>query len=161
MKQVLSIIFIGLLSLIVSGQTESEKPPTKIIFSPGLIYQGQFLGELNLMFSKLEIETGGSVIWGPRIGLETGYSQDKFLIAPKIGYEFSGLLICLRGNALVYIQDKKSDYRLLPEIGISLGGAMNLCYGYNFHIYNDKIENIGTNRISLTINLDLDLWKNL
>ena len=155
------IIFFGLLTSLSFCQVTPEKPPMKLIMSPGLIYQGQFLGELNLMLSRLDMTAGGSAIWGPRIGLESSFRSDNYMIAPKIGYEFSGLLFCLRANALSYFQNGDIDLRILPEIGLSLSGAMNLCYGYNIHIYKDKINDVSNHRISLTINMDFDLWKGL
>lgn len=155
------LLIIGLVPLITFGQASDYKIPTKVILSPGLIYQGELLGEINLMFSKLDMTTGGSAIWGPRIGLESSFTKNNYLIAPKIGYEFSGLLLCVRGNLLSYIQNKKIDVRFLPEIGLSLSGALNLCYGYNVHVIANKIDYISNHRISLTVNLDFDLWKGL
>ncbi len=147
--------------MVAFGQSTDDRLSKKVILSPGLIYQGELLGEINLMFSKLEMTTGGAAIWGPRVGIESSFTNNNYLIAPKIGYEFSGLIFCVRGNLLSYFQDKEVDLRFLPEIGLSLSGAMNLCYGYNIHIIADKINDISNHRISLTINLDLDLWKGL
>jgi len=161
----MKIYILVLLFILVSSSTFSQvgkkNIPIKPILSPGLIYQNQFMGELNVMFSRLELTTGGSAIWGPRIGLESGFNKDKFIIAPKVGYELSGLLFCIRGSALTYFQANKVDVRFLPEIGLSLSGALNLCYGYNFHLFNDKIDDVTSNRISLTLNLDFELWRGL
>ena len=105
--------------------------------------------------------TGGAAIWGPRFGFESSLTSKDYIFAPKIGYEISGLMICLRGNALAYLQNKRSDFRLLPEAGLSLSGVINLTYGYNLHIYGDKIRDITNHKFSLLINLNYDLLKGL
>lgn len=116
-------------------------------------------GEVNLMLANYN--SGGPcnppVISGPRIGIESHLKQNSKVHAPKIGYEISGSIICLRGNLINYNFNGKNDLRILPEIGLSLFGAVNLTYGYNIPITNYEIVNLSRNRFTLTFNLDFDL----
>ena len=57
-----------------------------------------------------------------------------------------------------YFQDDRSQLRILPELGISLGGAINLTYGYGQKIVGNKIYRLSNHRVSLTVNLQRDLW---
>jgi hypothetical protein len=150
------IVVTPFLSAIGQDLPEEDKP--KLILSPGISYQGQIFGEINLMYSKLAIEHGGNAIWGPRIGIEANFSRDRFIYAPKVGYELSGMLIALRGNAVGYFDDRKLDLRLLPEAGVSLAGAINLTYGYSLPILNHKSTEVARHRITLTANVHRDLW---
>ena len=157
-KIILTLLIVAIPALSAIGQDMSEDNKPKLILSPGISYQGQFFGEINLMYSKFAIEHSGNAIWGPRIGIEANFNHDKFIYAPKVGYEFSGMLIALRGNAVGYIDDKKLDLRLLPEAGISLLGAVNLTYGYNLPILSFKSTEVARHRITLTANVNRGIW---
>lgn len=152
-------LLIPVLSAIGQNLPEEDKP--KLILSPGFSYQGQFFGEINLMYASHYIGHGGNAIWGPRIGIEANVNQDRFVYAPKLGYELSGLLIALRGNAVGYIDNKRIDLRLLPEAGISLLGAINLTYGYNLPVLRFKSPEVARHRITFTVNVHRELWQAL
>ena len=160
MKKVFSSLIITILFAVsVNGQTSEER--RKVILSPGVSYQGQFFGELNLMFSKLWIEHAGTAIIGPRIGVESNFNPTKFIYAPKIGYEISGLLIAMRASTIGYIEKGKLDLRILPELGTSLLGAVNLTYGYNIPLKTFRATDVTKHRVTLTANLDFELWEAL
>jgi hypothetical protein len=156
-KQFLLILLFTAFALSdVIGQ--DKVPERKLILSPGLSFQKQVFGEINLMYSKLELSHSGTAIYGPRIGIETNFNPDHFIYAPKIGYEFSGLIFSFRGSTAGYIDNKKLDLRLLPEAGLSLLGAINLTYGYNIPVLDFRTSKISNHKVSLTTNLDWDLW---
>jgi hypothetical protein len=160
MKKVFSTLIITvLIAGIANGQTSEEG--RKLILSPGVSYQRQFFGELNVMFSKLWIEHAGTAIIGPRIGVESNFSPTNFIYAPKIGYELSGLLISTRANMVGYIEKDKLDLRILPELGTSFLGAVNLTYGYNIPLKAFRATDVSKHRATLTANLDLELWEAL
>lgn len=138
-----------------------KKVKSRLILSPGISYQRQFMPELNLMLAKSVIEHGGNAIWGPRIGIESNFSKNDLIVGTKLGYEMAGLIVCFRGNAISYFNQSKIDLRLLPEAGISLFGAVNLTYGYNFPLLDYRIPTISNHRIALTVNLDFEIWKAL
>ncbi|MCP2043912.1 hypothetical protein [Pontibacter sp. HSC-36F09] len=159
MKKTILVFFIVCVTVLsAKGQDTPIKDKPKLILSPGISYQGQFLGEINLMYASQYIGHGGNAIWGPRVGIEANINKDRFIYAPKLGFELSGLLIAVRGNVVGYIDDKRLDLRLLSEAGISLLGAVNLTYGYNLPVLNFKSLEIASHRIMLTANVHREIW---
>jgi hypothetical protein len=149
-KLVLLSILGGLLTSSIMGQP----PDKKIVLSPGLSYQGQFLGEMNLMQLKGIRSRESVLVRGPRIGLEFNFNTSHFIYAPKIGYEWTFIFFTLRGNVISYVDQRKIDLRFLPEIGLSMIGYANLTYGYNVPLLNFKSAEIDNHRITFTINID-------
>ncbi len=163
MRSFLTAVLLLLLCNFCAAQKYGRKKDQQrlLIVSPALNYQGQWFGELNLMLSSFE--SGGPcnppVLYGPRIGVEANFSKNRFIYAPKIGYEFNALLIAVRGNVVSYIDNDQIDLRILPEIGLSMLGGVNIMYGYNIPTLNFRSPEINKHRISFTINLDPDLWR--
>lgn len=159
----LILVFLIMAAPVLSaiGQDLPEEDKPNLILSPGISYQGQFFGEINLMYASHYIGHGGNAIWGPRVGIEANVNKDRFIYAPKLGFELSGLLIAVRGNAVGYIDNKRLDLRLLPEAGISLLGAVNLTYGYNLPILSFKSPEVARHRVTLTANIHRELWQAL
>jgi len=62
----------------------------------------------------------------------------------------------LRLSALNYFQNQQSEFRILPEVGASLGGMFNLTYGYGISFKN-SINGISNHRLSFSINLNRKL----
>lgn len=165
MKKIIPIIFFVLVIQNSYGQIfhRKENQERLVILSPGGSLQGNgsYFAELNFMLAKLEL--GGPcnppALLGPRIGIETNFSNDHFVYAPKVGWEASSLFFGFRGNIISYIDNGKVDLRILPEIGISFLSGVNLLYGYNIPTLEFRTSATTKHRLTLTINLDLDLWK--
>ena len=145
-------------------QTESKtftqpKTPISYVLAPGLIYQHQLFGELNLLFAKIECAMcAPCVIYGPYIGVESNFNSKNYIYGFKAGYQIAMLPISLRGSVVNYIDNKQSDLRLLPEIGLSFLGIVNLNYGYNIPLLHFQSNSIAKHRLSLVINLSRELW---
>ena len=137
------------------NQTKYSEPK-RIVFSPGVAYQGQWTGEYTMMYADYDMGPCGYSVSGLRIGSEFVFNNSKTILAPKIGYQAAGMLICLRVSEINYLHNSTIDVRLLPEIGFDFITAFNICYGYNFHIIGDKYKDITNHRITLTANLYLD-----
>ena len=69
------------------------------------------------------------------------------------------MLFTLRFSAVNYFQNGNSEFRILPELGLSLGGWANLTYGYGIAFKNENLKNVSNHRISLTFNLNRKLKK--
>ena len=153
-------IFILIISTLVCNPTfaqEKKKWPDFAI-SPGVIYQRQTFGELNILIGRYESSTGGNAFGGVRIGAESNFkSGNGQIFAPKIGVELSGMVLCIRATAWTYFYNGDTQFRLLPELGISFLGFANLTYGYNFNLSKTEINGISNHRICLSINLNRDL----
>jgi len=152
-------LFIPDTSLVFSQKTSLIKNP-RFVWSIGGAYQGSFLFETNVTYSKFK--SGWVIVTrGPRIGIESHLSQDNFIYAPKIGYEYNAVLVAFRGSAISYFDHGKPDLRLLPEIGLTLFGLVDLTYGYSFPLSHFRSEAIGRNRIALSINFDAVVFQDL
>jgi hypothetical protein len=153
-------IFILIISTLVCNSTfaqEKKKLPDFAI-SPGVIFQRQTFGELNVLIGRYESSTGGNAFGGVRIGAESNFKSDNdHIFAPKIGVELSGMFICMRATALTYFYNGETQFRLLPELGISFLGFANLTYGYNFNLSKNELIGISNHRVCLSFNLNRDL----
>jgi hypothetical protein len=122
------------------------------IFIPvvGICYQKTFTGELSIMYADIHRHEGVSFN-GLKVGVESSFNPDNYLIAPKIGFESCLALYSVRANFLTYFQNNTSDLRLLLEIGPSAYGVFTLTYGYCPHLLMDKNPNISSHRVSFTV----------
>ena len=130
------------------------------LFSTGISYQRTFTGEINLMYRGIE-DSGmaGWATYGPRLGVEFNFNRDNFIFAPKIGYEVNLIIFATRLSLINYLSNGKSDIRLLPEIGITLFGWVDLTYGYSLSFSENSINSLANNRITLSINFDRKLYQ--
>ena len=164
MKKIILILIITLSFNNSLGQIFHRKnnQDRLVILSPGFSTQGNgnYYTEINFMYAKLE--SGGPctppALYGPRIGLETNFNNNHLVYAPKIGWEGSSFLFGIRGSIISYIDQGQIDLRFLPEIGISLLSGVNLFYGYNIPLRDFRTTATTKHRLTLTINLDFDLW---
>jgi hypothetical protein len=132
--------------------------PPNLALSPGIVFQKQTFGELNLLVGRYESSMSGNAFGGVRLGAETNFRKGPENIwAPKIGVELSGMVICVRGTMLYYIADANRQFCFLPELGISFLGFANLTYGYNFKLSPGTIDGIVRHRVCLSLNLNPQL----
>lgn len=164
-KQLLIVfILLSSLSFSQSGETKYSKEPTELsfVFSPGVFIQKELFTEFNLSIGRVSAEFPSKMFpivgfEGFRIGMEANLkSNDDFIIAPKLGYEISITFFSIRLSALNYFQDNESEFRILPELGASLGGMFNLTYGYGISFKN-SINGISNHRLTFSINLNRQL----
>lgn len=140
---------------------ESLKPATSktIVLSPGITYQHLWSGSLTVSYAGYDFEPCGYSAVGAFVGTEFLYKDSRFIYAPKIGYQLAGMGLCLRVAELNYIDGNSVDVRLLPEIGFDFLTRMNVCYGYNIHLFGDKLHYISDHRVTLMINFAFDVKK--
>ena len=163
MNKILVIIILTIVSWSInaqSGEPNTYKKTFKdIIFSPGLIVQHETFLEFNVLIGDVTVMPSDKVpivgVDGFRIGVETNLRDGhNHTIAPKIGYEFSYTVFSLRLSAVNYFQNGNSEFRILPEVGISALGWLNLTYGYGIPFNNGNLNNVSHHRVGLSINLD-------
>ncbi len=139
---------------------EKESKHFDFAFSPGVIVQRNVFLDANVIIGKTFFNLNPKVpyvgIHGIRIGLETDCNKT---FAPKIGYEFTPMIFTLRLSAANYFQNDNSEFRILPEIGLSFYSWINLTYGYGISLNKGNITDIGHHRISLTFNFNKKLSK--
>jgi len=168
LKSTLTILL--LFSFSFSNAQSGEKPkPVKrkvqfkdFAFSPGIIVQHETFLEFNVMLGEVT-DINGKIpivgIEGFRLGVETNLRDGRnHTIAPKFGYEFSMTLFSLRLSAVNYFQNGNSEFRILPEIGLSIGGWANLTYGYGIPLNNGNLNNVSCHRVALSFNINKRLY---
>lgn len=129
--------------------------------SPGVILQRQTFGELNVIIGRYTSLFGLNNFEGVRFGVESNFKNgNDHIFAPKIGYEATGMLLCMRATALTYFHNGNTQFRLLPELGFCIRGFANLTYGYNFNLSKVDINGICNHRVCLSINLNRTLILN-
>ena len=129
-----------------------------LALSPGIVYQGEPVYELNLLAGRYVSEMSGNAFPGVRLGVETNFRQgNEWYFAPKAGFELSGMIICFRGTAMACVQRSDIQFRLVPEIGVSLAGLVNLTYGYAFAFNRPDGFDLPRHRIALSLNLNRDV----
>jgi hypothetical protein len=165
MFRLILIILFAIAASHTFAQGEVKKNKKKLVLNPGVSYQKQFFVELNLIYadakSLSEKSHNGPVVAGSRFGIEYNCNPVNTIVAPKIGYELSGQLICVRANTVYYIGKHYNDLRLSPEIGFSLLGAINLTYGIGIPLLNQRINEVSKSRITLSFNCNKNLWRQL
>jgi hypothetical protein len=87
------------------------------------------------------------------IGADIGNFKNTFTVGAKAFYEYNLILISFRINAINYFSEQYSDFRLMPQFGISLLGNLNLMYGYSIPTLGNELTDIGRHSFSLTLNL--------
>ncbi len=167
----LTLIFAFWCSNAQSGEPETyKKTYNDIIFSPGLIVQHETFLEFNVLIGDVTVRASDKIpvvgVDGFRIGVETNLRDGhNHTIAPKVGYEFAYTVFALRLSAVNYFQNGNSEFRMLPEVGISVLGWLNLTYGYGIPFNNGHLNNVSNHRVGLSFNLDrrlsdeLGTWK--
>ena len=134
-----------------------------IAISPGFVDQYQKFGDINLSIGRYENGPNGWAFGGLRLGMETNFKKGNDLMyAPKIGFELFSSFVCIRLSTLYYTRESVHQVRLLPEVGTSLWGIANLTVGYGIELTKSNLAYYAGNaRVSLSINLQKDLIKNL
>lgn len=116
---------------------------------------------MNLMLAETARDHSGLGIYGPRLGAEFNFDSKNFIYAPKLGFEVDVVFLAVRASAVTYIDNGNADLRLLPEVGISFFGLANIMYGYGFPVLSYEAGSISRNRVTLTINISRDLWRDV
>jgi hypothetical protein len=163
-KTILVLYSLGLFISNVFSQSDTTKQTISkvhedkahFILSAGISYQKQAVGEIGVIYgysSLSDVCNPGGVV-GIKLASEFNFNRNKFFIAPKLGAELNYFIFGLRLNVIDYTDFMYHDFKFTPEIGLSLMGAINLFYGYNCSLTPKRLENIGTHRITLTVNFD-------
>ena len=133
-----------------------DKNDFDFAFFPGLILQENLYFDANLLIGAInepEEYQPYIVYSGFRVGLESSFpiNNEDYTIAPKIGYEVSVMFVNLRLSAINYFQNSKSEFRILPEIGLSIGDWINLAYGYGIAFKDNNLNNLSNHRFSVNL----------
>lgn len=120
----------------------------------GVSFQRHIDPEVGVIYcvSTLKHSNAVPVVFLPKLSTEFYLAGGEPYLAPKISFEAFYAFAGARINLIDYTNFKISDYRFTPEIGLTLAGVIDIYYGYNIPIGNTRIENVVTNRITVTFN---------
>lgn len=165
MNRLICFLFFALVASMSCAQSRVKKSKNELVFSPEVSYQKQFFLGLGLIYADFKSlhdgSMNGTVVAGPKIVIGFNCNSANPIVITKMGYELSGQFVCLRANAVYYQGKQKSDLRLLPEIGFTLLGAVDLTYGIGFPLLKNRIDEVSRSTISLSFNLNKNLWRQL
>ncbi len=120
----------------------------------GYKYQGLSFGEIGVNYS---IFTGGLMFSFPLynfgIGSEISYLDGEVLLGPKFVVEGNYVFIAGRLNSTYYINSRKEEFILTPEVGLTFFNIVNLYYGYNFRFKEKVFDRISSHRFTFSINI--------
>ena len=123
----------------------------------GFIRQGTLRGgEIGYFLSS---EEDAGALHGPSAGLEVAGGAGQFVLGPKIGYEGTTGLVGSRVDLIYYLnylgdsnRTLPGDLRLIPQVGLALGGILNVYYGYAIPIAGRELRGLGYHRFTLSLN---------
>ena len=82
--------------------------------------------------------------------------DNKLVVCPKLGYHVIFLGLAIGVSILDYTDFSYHKFGCRPEIGLSLGGALGIHYGYTFA---DKNNNFNYSDHNLAIRMILGSWR--
>lgn len=87
----------------------------------------------------------------PGVGVEV--LPRPFIVAPSVWIEAHAVLIGGRVDLTYYRYHGQEDFRLMPQIGLTLAGNGGIYYGRSFALNPRPLEQIGTHRLTLVISI--------
>jgi hypothetical protein len=145
-------LFFSLTTITLFGQTP-DKDRYELGMTTGYAYsKGHFL-QLGAIWGK---DYGNVHVpsKGFGVGTDLGLVNDKLTIGAKGFIEYNAYIItAFRLNAINYFRQGQSDFRIIPEVGLTMFGQINFMYGYGIPISKNEITDIGRHRFALTFNL--------
>ena len=130
----------------------------KLYPSVGISYQKQLVGEVGVIYAYSQpfSHCQTNILYGIKLASEFNFDSNHFYMAPKIGIQTDYLLLSARLNLIDYTNSTYHDLKLTPEIGLSITNIINIYYGYNIPLTPNKINDIGTHRV--TLNFNFGIW---
>lgn len=157
---------------IIPLQTQSKAYKNGFVPSYGCSFQYHFVGELGLQYGIGKVWDGTTLfeyghpysLFYPRIATEFYFVRKDLCLGPKIALEYIYRWFCTRANIIDYINfHDQHDLRFTPEIGIAFHNVtidssdffelINVYYGYNIPVGENRIADIPGNRVTISINL--------
>jgi hypothetical protein len=161
----IAIILFCLIAPMVNAQTDTVdvKPfqrywtKPRVVPKVGFGVQDTGFGELGVQLHQIFVHPLSLASAGPYITLDGVFLQsDEIILGPKIGYELTAGLLGLAADVTYYTDLERESLMVTPKAGISLFGYVDLFYGRNIALSDDRFKSISDNRFSLIFNLNPD-----
>lgn len=159
------IILRGIATLLVccslfAAAAQPDSGRVHATWYPEVIGQGNTWLGANVMIGRTTINKVFLGMSGFRLGAETNFrSGTSHTWGAKLGYEVSAMFFLYRLSAISYFQQGRAELRLMPELGMSWGGVINLTYGYQLRLSRSTVDELPHHRIGLGFNFNRALMK--
>lgn len=144
-------ILILILSLVkIEASSQSFGSPKQLIkegrfaYLVGYNYNKNHFGELGIVrgwrsnYNGSQSEMPAQQTLYPYASLSSEFLIDNnLIICPKLGYHIVFSFLHTGISIFSYTDFKQNKFGLRPELGLSLGGVVGVCYGYNLSTHND------------------------
>jgi hypothetical protein len=155
----LMVVFFLLLTTLLYAQhddTIRTKPYDRYWTKDRLVF-----AELGIHWQTIYKNPLISASRGPYTTIDLLFERDRFLLAPKIGYEmtFGVIATAVDVSHLIDVsqnRDRDRAWAFTPKIGATILGFATIYYGYQIPISENEIEGLNRNRFSLVFNLNRD-----
>lgn len=152
MRKYLILIILSLFNLSLHAQVKKSENYSLGI-STGYTYANSHFIQLGTIYGanygNVHIPSKG---FG--LGVDIGKVNNKLTIGTKAFYEYNFFIASgFRLNAINYFSGEKIDFRLMPQVGLSIMGNINFMYGYSIPTLGNELTDISRNSFSVTINL--------
>jgi hypothetical protein len=156
-KEMTKYIFAFLLTartLLIFGQNKETKKTRDKDFglSIGYVHQGDnFITFGGLVGKNVgNIHTPG---WSYGLATEVDLNKGNSIVGVKTFFDINLIMFGARLNAINYFKGHQTDFRLTPEVGLTLNSLFTIYYGYNIPIRGTALNEISRSRLNVTINL--------
>jgi hypothetical protein len=79
-------------------------------------------------------------------------NSSSTIIGPRVFFEMTKGIFGYRINLAYYFQNSDEDFRIIPEVYLTLYGRVNFCYGLSLATPYRTINDLGLHRFSLQFN---------
>lgn len=162
-KNIILVFILALVAQLSYAQTANTGPEPKVKrvfpgFTFGANYTSHWSPELSLLLgmtnrSDKATKINSMLMHGPTLGVQLSKFDNAQRIIPRLSYEyysnFWGGRLCLTD----YFNRNIHSIYISPEAGFSGGGFLNLFFGVNLPVSENKIAEVRTFRFSATVDL--------
>jgi hypothetical protein len=137
----------------------------RVVPKVGISLQDRMFVEIGVYWQNIYHHPLSLASKGPYATIDIMIHEENLLIGPKVGYEFTAGVF---GTALdvTYFYDKdynsegqdRRAFVATPKAGLTLLGFLDVFYGYQIPLSEERITSISRHRFSITFNLNRDYF---
>jgi hypothetical protein len=102
---------------------------------------------------------------GPYATVDIFIDESNLLLGPKLGYEFTAGVFGVASDITYFVDhnydgegSNRRSWVVTPKAGLTILGFVDLFYGYQIPLSDERITSIYRNRFSLVFNLNRDYF---
>ncbi len=137
----------------------------RLVPKAGVSIQDNVFLEIGLYWQNIFHHPLSLASKGPYATVDIMVDERNLLIGPKLGYEFTaGVFGAAADVTYFYDKDYNSEgmdrraFVATPKAGLTLLGFLDLFYGYQIPLSEDRITSLSRHRFSITFNFNRDYF---